>query len=116
MVGGRLRLELPEDWGRRELVEAFDRGITVIPVLLDGRPRLAPSTLPAEVVALGRCQYVRLRHRHAGADLGVDPSRPSVSGVDGRTVGDDARTAGAVRARLRAQCGDVTRHLLEILG
>jgi len=66
---GRARLELADDWVRRELVEAFDRGITVIPVLLDDRPRLGASSLPSELAALGRCQYVRLRHRHAGADL-----------------------------------------------
>jgi hypothetical protein len=66
---GRRRLERADDWVRRELVEAFDRGITVIPVLLDDRPRLDVASLPSELAVLGRCQYVRLRHRHAAADL-----------------------------------------------
>lgn len=37
-------LDEPEDWVRREIELAFERDILVIPVLLDGAPRLAAHT------------------------------------------------------------------------
>jgi len=68
---GRLKLDLPEDWVRREIAAAFDQGITVIPVLLDDMPRLDSCQLPTALAELGRCQAVRLRHTQAGEDLRV---------------------------------------------
>lgn len=63
------RIDDPADWTRRELVEAFDAGVLVIPVLIDDAAMPAESELPPEIVALSRCQYRRLRHREASADL-----------------------------------------------
>jgi len=65
---GRL-IDDPADWVRRELVEAFVAGVRVIPVLTDDADLPAEADLPAQIAALGRCQYRRLRHRDAIADL-----------------------------------------------
>jgi hypothetical protein len=67
---GRRPIDDPADWTRREILEAFRCGVTVIPVLV-GRltERLRAGDLPAELAELARCQYVRLDHRTAEADL-----------------------------------------------
>jgi tetratricopeptide (TPR) repeat protein len=66
---GRRRIDDPRDWVRRELAEAFTAGATVIPVLTDGADLPREADLPADIAALGRCQYRWLRHREAAADL-----------------------------------------------
>ena len=67
-AGGRC-IDNPQDWIRRELAEAFAGGVTVVPVLADDA-QLPPATeLPDDIAELGRCQYRRLRHRDATADL-----------------------------------------------
>ena len=67
--GGRPRIEDSEDWIRRELAEAFAAGATVIPVLTDGAAMPVETELPADIAALGRRQYRRLRYREATMDL-----------------------------------------------
>ncbi len=66
---GRRRIDDPDDWIRRELAEAFDAGVRVIPVLIDeaGLPREAD--LPGDIAALSRCQYRHLRRRETTSDL-----------------------------------------------
>jgi hypothetical protein len=59
----------PADWTRLELVEAFTAGVTVIPVLTDDAEMPTERELPGSLAALSRCQYRRLRHRDAVADL-----------------------------------------------
>lgn len=65
----RRRIDDPEDWIRRELVEAFDVGVRVIPVLTDQAELPAAADLPADIVALSRCQYRHLRRREPTSDL-----------------------------------------------
>ncbi|MGW4210939.1 NACHT domain-containing protein [Lentzea sp. NPDC004789] len=65
------RLDLDDDWVRRELVLARRLGITVIPVFLDSTPRLAAARLPEDLRGLEAAQYCRLRHRNAEDDLAV---------------------------------------------
>ena len=67
--GGGRCIDDSADWVRRELVEALAAGIRVIPVLTDDAGLPAEADLPADIAALGRCQYRRLRHREATADL-----------------------------------------------
>jgi tetratricopeptide (TPR) repeat protein len=67
-TGGR-RIDDPADWTRRELAEAFTAGVRVIPVLTDDATMPTEAELPDDLAALGRCQYRRLRHRDAAADL-----------------------------------------------
>jgi hypothetical protein len=66
--GGR-RIDDPADWTRRELVEAFAAGVRVIPVLTDEAQLPTEAQLPEDLRALGRCQFRRLRHRDASADV-----------------------------------------------
>ncbi|HSV67519.1 MAG TPA: tetratricopeptide repeat protein [Mycobacteriales bacterium] len=66
--GGR-RIDDPADWIRRELVAAFAAGVRVVPVVTDGAQMPTEADLPGELAALGRCQFRRLRHRDAEADL-----------------------------------------------
>ncbi|MEU7644449.1 toll/interleukin-1 receptor domain-containing protein [Streptomyces huasconensis] len=67
-TGGRA-LEDPEDWIRREIIEAFEAGAVVIPLLAGQVDRLQRSELPFELRELADCQYRRLSHRNADRDL-----------------------------------------------
>jgi tetratricopeptide (TPR) repeat protein len=63
------RIDDPNDWIRRELVEALAAGVRVIPVLTDGAELPAEGELPSDLAALARCQFRRLRYRDAGRDV-----------------------------------------------
>ncbi|WP_033353337.1 toll/interleukin-1 receptor domain-containing protein [Nocardiopsis xinjiangensis] len=65
--GGRA-LEDPADWTRYEIASVLETGV-VVPVLVDGAPRIRPEQLPEDVRGLARCQYRRFYHRNAEADL-----------------------------------------------
>ncbi|RXS86167.1 TIR domain-containing protein [Streptomyces sp. TM32] len=60
----------PEDWVRKEILEAFACGLPVIPVLA-GRTteRLKKDDLPDELARLAELQSVRLDTQNAEADL-----------------------------------------------
>lgn len=66
---GRPALHDPDDWVRREILEAFAARIPVVPVLVGDRPQLRADELPAELRALARRQFVRIRHRHQHQDI-----------------------------------------------
>ena len=59
------RIDDPDDWIRRELVEAFTAGVRVIPVLTDHALLPAEAELPADIAALSRRQARPLRHRES---------------------------------------------------
>ncbi|HEX7309304.1 TIR domain-containing protein [Lentzea sp.] len=56
-----------QDWVQREIVDAFSRGIRVIPVLVEDAQ--VPLDLPDGIRALARCQHLRLRHYTIENDL-----------------------------------------------
>ncbi|MFG2491081.1 toll/interleukin-1 receptor domain-containing protein [Streptomyces caniferus] len=64
------RLRDPEDWVRKEILEAFACGLPVVPVLA-GRTteRLKKEDLPDELARLAELQSVRLDTQNAEADL-----------------------------------------------
>jgi hypothetical protein len=66
---GRRLIENPQDWIRREIVEAFTHNLRVIPVLTDGATLPRETDLPADIAALSRRQYVPLRRRYSAVDL-----------------------------------------------
>lgn len=66
---GRSPLEDEDDWTRREIREALETGAVVIPLLVGGARRLRPENLPEDIEDLAACQYRRLNHRNADADL-----------------------------------------------
>ncbi|MEV6236935.1 toll/interleukin-1 receptor domain-containing protein [Lentzea sp. NPDC051838] len=66
---GVRRLEKTDDWVRREITEAFQCGLRVIPVLMDGISPLTEDDLPDALKRLARCQYLRIHHRSDDLDL-----------------------------------------------
>ncbi|MEU4177761.1 toll/interleukin-1 receptor domain-containing protein [Streptomyces sp. NPDC026589] len=66
---GRPAIESEQDWTRREIETALDRGILVIPVLVGKATRIDPAVLPDDLRELADCQYRRFDHRNADADL-----------------------------------------------
>ena len=66
---GRRRIDDPEDWLHRELAEAFASGVRVIPVLTDEAELPREVDLPADIAALSRSQFRRLRPRVPTSDL-----------------------------------------------
>ncbi|GAB2847591.1 toll/interleukin-1 receptor domain-containing protein [Lentzea nigeriaca] len=66
---GVRRLDKADDWVRREITEAFQCGLRVIPVLMDGIDPLSEADLPDPLKRLARCQYLRIHHRSDDLDL-----------------------------------------------
>ncbi|MFJ4962658.1 toll/interleukin-1 receptor domain-containing protein [Streptomyces sp. NPDC088729] len=117
--GDRSPLEDENDWTRREIREALETGAVVIPLLVGGAKRLRSEDLPAEIGDLADCQYRRLNHRNAEADLGgladdlvrllpelaaaarSNGHRSPAATPDGGREGDAGGGAGASRVRAR---------------
>jgi hypothetical protein len=66
---GRRRLDDPRDWVRTELHMAFERGIPVVPVLLDHTPLPDPARLPAPLAPLSVSTYWRVRRDTFESDV-----------------------------------------------
>lgn len=60
LADGRRRLEDPQDWVRLEIEAAFDAGLGVVPVLVEGATMPAKAQLPPSLAPLARCQAVEL--------------------------------------------------------
>jgi tetratricopeptide (TPR) repeat protein len=58
--GGQRRLDDPEDFVRSEIQTALERGVRVIPVLVDGAKPVRRQELPDELQKLGRLQALEL--------------------------------------------------------
>lgn len=108
---GRKRLDDEADWIRREILEAFEHGVRVIPVLV-GRTlsKLCPSDLPPELARLADCQYSRLDHRSFEVDLralGDELATLVPSLVDNDQPGDEqGPDVGDGRGRATLRAGD----------
>ncbi|MFB7913835.1 toll/interleukin-1 receptor domain-containing protein [Streptomyces sp. NPDC056061] len=95
---GRGALDNPDDWTRREILEAFETGAVVIPVLVGRTERLRAEDLPPQLAVLADCQYRRLDHRNADVDLarlthdliGLLPELPVGTGANGHSTGTSA--------------------------
>lgn len=84
---GSRRLDNPEDWVRIEIETALNRGIPVIPVLIEGAKMPSKSELPESLQRLARRHYV---------EIGNDP----------RFVDDTNRLVADIRSHLGMQSGD----------
>lgn len=58
---GRRRLDDPQDWVRREIETALERGVLIVPVFLDGCALPAEAELPASLQPLCQRQGLALR-------------------------------------------------------
>jgi hypothetical protein len=68
---GKRRIDNPADWIHREIAEAFDAGVRVVPVLIDDTPLLAEDDLPTGLRALAGNQAMRVRRKHTRFDITV---------------------------------------------
>ncbi|GHH42422.1 toll/interleukin-1 receptor domain-containing protein [Lentzea cavernae] len=68
---GLRRIDDPADWIHREIAEAFDAGVRVVPVLVDDTPPPVAGELPVGLRALANCQGMRVRRKHTRQDVDV---------------------------------------------
>ncbi|MGW4721766.1 toll/interleukin-1 receptor domain-containing protein [Streptomyces sp. NPDC004291] len=120
---GRPALEAEQDWTRREIQTALDRGILVIPVLVGKATRIDRTVLPDDLLELADCQYRRFDHRNAESDLatlGDTLTRllPELGRVDrdGRAAKERAEEASREKANreaghIRMRTRDVEQHV-----
>ena len=100
----RPRLYNPDDWVRLEVQTALDRGLRVIPVLVDGARPLREELLPAELHKLARLNALELsygRYQY-DADRLVDLIQRVLATAPGTGTGHEstpAAAAGALAAR-----------------
>jgi hypothetical protein len=96
---GHHHLDAKQDWVRREIAYAFRARIAVVPVLIDGTQPPTAEDLPADIVRLARCQYLRL-HEHNDqhdidnliAKLGDLAPQQTSSATDGQNDAQTVRT------------------------
>jgi hypothetical protein len=85
--GGRL-IDDSSDWVRREIAEAFRRGVPVVPVILGLRGPLIKDELPKNIRKLADLQVVQITHRGSEASLKafvddlIAQIWPLINGVD----------------------------------
>ena len=101
---GRPRLDNPKDWVRLEIKSAIERGIPVIPALVEGAPMPSPEQLPAE---LADRNAVQLRDDTWSVDFtavadGIALNRPR--GPASRWFSGKRRLAAAAGAVTLAAC------------
>lgn len=68
-AGGRRLVDQEQDRVRREIGRAFERGIAVVPVLLDSAPHPTVAELPPEIARLVDSRPARLRQRRFTDDV-----------------------------------------------
>ena len=66
---GLPRLHHPDDWVRREIEIAFDRGIWVLPVLVGNAAMPSSGDLPESLIPMTNVQAIEMTDRHWEYDL-----------------------------------------------
>lgn len=66
---GTRAVDDPADRPRREIVEAMNNEVLVIPLLVAGAPRLDQATLPTELAPFAERHYLRLEHSQPDAGI-----------------------------------------------
>ncbi|MFD9719078.1 tetratricopeptide repeat protein [Streptomyces sp. NPDC059076] len=74
---GRRLVDREDDWVRREIRRAFERGIPVVQVLLDGAEPVEATQLPTDIARLAHSQAAHINHRTLGDDVRVLADRIS---------------------------------------
>ncbi|MEU0880554.1 toll/interleukin-1 receptor domain-containing protein [Lentzea sp. NPDC005914] len=116
---GVRRLDKSDDWVRREITEAFQCGLRVIPVLMDGIAPLTEADLPDALKRVARCQYLRIHHRSDDLDLPrlVDELVELVPElVTAKAPPAAARVERAAEGELRSPVTEFRRALAEPVG
>jgi tetratricopeptide (TPR) repeat protein len=68
-AGTTLLIERDRDWVRYEIRRSLERGVPIVPVLLDGAVLPDPARLPADVRRLVYHQTMQIRHEHLADDV-----------------------------------------------
>jgi hypothetical protein len=86
--GGRPRIHDPNDWVRAEVSTAIQRGVRVIPVLLDGATMPATESLPEDLRPLTRMNAVDVRGSRLNADV-WDLTGSTITALGGKWPPDE---------------------------
>lgn len=65
------RIDSKADWVRREIATALNRGVQLLPILIDGAKMPNVSQLPEEITALCTHNALHLRHEMFSHDIGA---------------------------------------------
>jgi hypothetical protein len=107
---GKRRLDAAGDWVRQEIARALQRGIRVVPVLLEGTEIPPDDALPDDLRALTRRQAIRLSDAQWSRDVAalIAAVRPHL-GVPGPAIAQapapaptPAQAAPAISTRIEA--------------
>ena len=101
---GRRRLDNPDDYVRFEVQTALERGVRVIPVLVDGARPLRQQQLPAELQKLARLNALELSYGRYeyDADRLLNLLQRVLAAESGTTTGRPGRAHGEVRLTTNA--------------
>jgi TIR domain len=107
---GRRRLEQPQDWVRQEIARALQRGIRVVPVLLERVDMPGDDSLPDDLKALSRRQALRLADDQWARDVAalIAALRPLLGNAPAKAAGPAAAPLDAV-ADVTARIGSGVR-------
>lgn len=111
---GRRRLDDPDDIVRLEIEAALDRGIRVIPILVEGAVMPAREDLPEKLAGLARRNALRIRHDSFRYDAGrlVTAIEP-VLGAPGTAAGLIRNASGRPARDSASSDGTLTDAQLE---
>jgi hypothetical protein len=113
---GRTALDNEQDWIRRELLEAKEFGVRVIPIMIgEHAPRLDGATLPGVLSWLADVQYQRFNTRNADADLATIAAE-LVKLVPGLTDRTTAATGESGRSGITTTARDVRGDVITVNG
>jgi hypothetical protein len=99
------RLDDPEDFVRQEIAGALERGLRVVPVLVDGATMPSVTQIPPALGRLAGLQAVELRHARFGIDVQglIDSLRRALDEAD---TARRSQPLPEVRAWLREMLGE----------
>jgi hypothetical protein len=86
--GGRPRIHEPDDWIRTEVATAIERGVRIIPVMLDGASMPAAESLPEDLRPLTRMNAVDVRGSRLDADV-WDLTGATITALGGKWPPDE---------------------------
>lgn len=86
--GGRPRIHEPNDWIRTEVATAIERGVRIIPVMLDGASMPPAESLPEDLRPLTRMNAVDVRGSRLDADV-WDLTGATITALGGKWPPDE---------------------------
>jgi hypothetical protein len=119
---GQPRLDNPDDWVRFEIRAALERGVRLVPVLVDNAEPLRPQQLPAELHQLARLNALELSYGRYEYDANrmLDAIHQELAGPGTGTVDEaaqkDPQPVESNQDRVTRVLGDAARAAQSITG